>query len=609
MTINPYQLPIKVLFEQNHTFEVPKYQRSYAWDDEAIDDFVDDMRRCLAAREANSKRSHFFGGVVTVRTVASSSRTNQEVIDGQQRLASFIMLVAVVVRAMRGIVGDLVKKNTLTAEETQAKGFLEATADALKNLYLVFRDSFQLVNSEIPKMKLSEADNDFFQLTITESPAVTSRASHERIREAWTRLDVFITAYLAPCKDAWEKAKHLQLLVGGVLTEDCTVVFMSSDSRAEAYQIFQVLNDRGVHLTDGDLLRARTMERLDEKELLNEQAAVAEHWDKALAFTPTEIDSYLRWYFSSLEGYRPKSSNLVDQFLESRFKCKEDQVVTKKGAGLILAEVQQLEKEFEKLDSLGCGEWPYDSLDEVAIWDRERLRMLVIHLKHTNAMPLLLSLQRLDAKKFAEAVAALERFVFRYKTIGNAHISPMTELYLTQSKKIRETNNYSVGELRTALATLVQKVVPDGVFEAALRELKYSTKGGNTPIRYLLTTLEDYSKWLGDGANGMPKCKDKTHIFDFSNTTIEHIYPRSAPAASQEAELEKSKHFLGNLTIFGPDENNKVKNKSFAEKRSVLQASSLKLNRTIGENASWTSDLVAKRTDSLVKMAMKVFIP
>lgn len=611
MSIKPTQLAVKFLFEQNHTFQVPKYQRGYAWDDEAIDDFIEDISRCLEMRSIGKRRNHFFGGIVTVRTdVPDSNRSNYEVIDGQQRLASFVMLAAAIVITMRNVVGDLVKKTKLTAGEKKAKDFLEQTIETLRGLYLYYRDQKELEYIELPKLTLSHADDVFFQKTIEGGSQTPSRASHERIRAAWKKLQAFIEKSVVKGDSAEEKAKRLQLLVGSVLAEDCTVIFMSSDTRGEAYQIFQVLNDRGVQLTDGDLLRARTMELLDHRPLLTVQANVAEGWDRVLAYPPEAVDSYLRWYFSSLEGRRPKSANLADQFLEHRFGCKDQKgVLEKKHADKVLDEVERLAEEFAHLRNLGDGDWPYSDHTTVESWDRERLRMLVVHLKHTNAMPLLLSLRHLDPKKFAEAVASLERFVFRYKTIGNAHISPMTELYLRHAKKIRSSKNYSVSDLRADLCALVTKVVSDQVFEANLRDTKYSTQGGNSHIRYLLITLEDYSAWYEQGVQGKPKCKDKTRIFDFSNTTLEHIYPQSVAGSAQDAALEKVKHTIGNLTIFGPQDNDKLANKMFPEKRAMLKGSSLRLNRNIAENDSWTADCVKKRTDELVKMALKVFVP
>jgi Protein of unknown function DUF262/Protein of unknown function (DUF1524) len=610
MTIKPTQLAVTFLFEQNHTFQVPKYQRGYAWDDEAIEDFVEDISRCVSVRATGGKRNHFFGGIVTVRSdVPNSNRSNYEVIDGQQRLASFVMLAGVIVRSMRDVVGDLVKKGKLSAGENKAKDFLEQTINSLKGLYLAYRDQKELEYVDVPKLTLSHADDDFFQKVLEGSEPKASRASHERIQAAWTRLQAFVTKKALKDDGAEEKAKRLQLLIGSVLAEDCTVIFMCSDTRAEAYQIFQVLNDRGVHLTDGDLLRARTMELLDQKSLLPTQSSVSIHWDRVLGYPPGDIDSYLRWYFSSLEGKRPKSSNLADQFLECRFGCKDQQTIDKKAADRILEEVKLLDAEFAQLRTLGDGDWPFTDHGGVTSWDRERLRMLVVNLKHTNAMPLLLSLRLLDAKKFAEAVACLERFVFRYKTVGNAHIGPMTELYLRHAKKIRETSGYTIKGLRNDLAALAGKVVSDKVFEANLRDIRYSPHGGNGHIRYLLITLEDYHKWYEQGAQGVTKCKDKTRVFDFSNTTLEHIYPQSIDQKSQDTDLEKIKHTLGNLTTFGPEDNDKVRNKPFADKRLVLKASSLKLNREVGESDKWTAAHVSARTDKLVKMALKIFVP
>ena len=610
MPIKPTQLAVKFLFEQNHTFAVPKYQRGYAWDEDAISDFIEDLSRCLKVRETGSEKSHFFGGIVTVRVpVASSNRSNYEVIDGQQRLASFVMFIAAVVRGMRNIVGELTKKGNLFNEEKKAKKFLEDTIETLRNIYLIYRDEIELEYVEVPKLKLSDADDEFFQNTINEKNAVAKRASHERIKAAWDKLIGFIENDLLNSGSPWEKAKRLQLLVNSVLAADCSVIFMCSETRGEAYQIFQVLNDRGVHLTDGDLLRASTLELLDSKAFSSIQTKLSERWDGVLAHEPGDIDSYLRWYYSSHEGKRPKPSNLADQFLEFRFKCKDKSSIDKKEAQGVLDEVQRIDADFATLQTLGDGEWPYEDHSKVARWDRERLRMLVLHLKQTNAMPLLLSLKNLEPKKFAEAVSALERFVFRFKTIGNAHINPMTELFLRHAKSIRDDSNYAVKGLRKDLKGLINRAVPDSVFEANLSEIRYWPRSGNGNIRYLLITLEDYAQWFESGANGVPKCKDKTRVFDFSNTTLEHVYPRSAKENEKAENMENVKHTLGNLTIFGPEDNDAAGNNSFADKRSILQASNLKLNRDIGEHDDWTADKVKQRTQSLVDMALKVFVP
>ena len=609
MVIKTVHQPIKVFFEQNPTFEVPKYQRGYAWDDDAIEDFIEDIEKCLETRLNGSRKHHFFGGIVTTRKdVSNSSRSNYEVIDGQQRLASFVMLAAAIIRSMEEIVAGLEKQESLSVDEQKARTYLTETIGSLKGLYLFYRDNIELEYVDVPKLKLSKADDAFFQATIAGNEMAPERASHERILAAWSQLQAYVKAHVLNTLSVSEKAQRLQQMVNGVLTHDCTVIFMCSDTKSEAYQIFQVLNDRGVHLTDGDLLRARTLEVLDQRELSAIQDEVATCWDRVLAYRPQDIDSYLRWYYSSFEGKRPKSSDLAGQFLERRFSSAEANPLGESEAKAIFDEVKSLDTEFVFLEILRDGDWPYSDQSTVYSWDRERLRALVVHLKHTNAMPLLLALRHLDAKEFADAVAILERFVFRYKTIGNAHISPATGLYLRHASKIRSTNTYAIKDLKNDLATLVSEKVPDGVFEARLRELKYSERSGNAHIRYLLIALEDYSRWYEQGAQGSPKCREKTRVFDFSNTTIEHIYPQSVDADDKDPGLEEIKHALGNLTIFGPDDNDKQGNRPFLQKRDLLVASNLKLNRDLGNNDQWTEDKVNERTNHLVKMAVRVFV-
>jgi hypothetical protein len=68
-----------------------------------------------------------------------------------------------------------------------------------------------------------------------------------------------------------------------------------------------------------------------------------------------------------------------------------------------------------------------------------------------------------------------------------------------------------VGKLRNELRTLGQKAVPESVFEANLRALRYATRGGNGLLRCMLVTLEDYSTWFDQGAQGTPEVQRQIH--------------------------------------------------------------------------------------------------
>ena len=60
MEINPSYVEIGRLFEQNYIFEIPKYQRYYAWEEEQVDDYIHDITSLIG----NPDKDHFFGGIV-----------------------------------------------------------------------------------------------------------------------------------------------------------------------------------------------------------------------------------------------------------------------------------------------------------------------------------------------------------------------------------------------------------------------------------------------------------------------------------------------------------------------------------------------------------------
>ena len=474
MQITPNATTVKWLFEQKHTFQVPKYQRGYAWNDDAVKQFINDVKECLNARSSGKPRHHFFGGIVVVKkNIPGSSRHNFEIIDGQQRLASFVMLVATVIKSMQ----DLAKNNNLNKKEKKS---LELKINKLKSLYVTYRDK----EHEVPKLILSRSDKIFFQDIIDRKISKIERESHKYIKNAWCLLSNFIIDMVSSKSSISEKIKFFNLLIDEVLSEDCALLLMESETLSESYKIFLVLNSRGVHLTAGDLLRVRTMEFIDRNSTSNVQNELSSCWDKILEYPLKDVGNYLKWYFSSYKGSRPKSptspSKVADQFMEFRFKYKRGTFANKKEVKAILDEAKNIDRDFKKLKMFEIAHWPYDKLSKkVKDWDRKRLEMLVVHLKQTNVMPLLLSLSLLDEGGFSEAVAIIERFIFRYKAIGKMHITKMQKLYFEYSTKIRSVRSLNIGDFRRSFGDLILEEIEDNEFKIKLNALRYSTSFGN----------------------------------------------------------------------------------------------------------------------------------
>ena len=273
---------------------------------------------------------------------------------------------------------------------------------------------------------------------------------------------------------------------------------------------------------------------------------------------------------------------------------------------VVVSKVEKLHLEINVLVKLQGGEWPFPSSTKVTAWDKSRLGLLINELKHTNCMPLLLAATQLAEKDFAEIVQMLERFMFRYKVISDAHIGSATSVYHQQAVEIRKAPAaYKIAELRKELQALLDKSANDAVFKSRLQGMMYSRELTNKPLKYLLITLESYLRWYRAGAKDAPKCLDKMVVFDPSATTVEHVYPEEATPA--DSNLEPLLDTLGNLTLLGSTDNDAAGNKPFAKKKAIFDKSLVGMNQEIAKNAAWTAAVVEARQTDLEQVALRVF--
>ena len=69
-------------------FRVPAYQRSYAWEQEHVNDLLQDIHDAIRSKESE----YFLGSIV----VTGPTDGKHDVVDGQQRLTTISLLVAAI---------------------------------------------------------------------------------------------------------------------------------------------------------------------------------------------------------------------------------------------------------------------------------------------------------------------------------------------------------------------------------------------------------------------------------------------------------------------------------------------------------------------------------
>ena len=124
--------PIKDIFSDRFSFNIPNYQRPYAWKIEQTEKLLDDIIDAISEIPNNIHISdippYFLGNIVLIKP---ENTIEAEVVDGQQRLTTLTIILA--------ILRELRKNNNLTKYICQPEDE-DAGISARPRLYLRERD-------------------------------------------------------------------------------------------------------------------------------------------------------------------------------------------------------------------------------------------------------------------------------------------------------------------------------------------------------------------------------------------------------------------------------------------------------------------------------------
>ncbi|OXM65305.1 hypothetical protein CF165_23535 [Amycolatopsis vastitatis] len=598
--VRPTSLPIGKLLTNRSPARVPRYQRSYAWEDEQVSDLIEDIKLLLTV--ATGERGHFYGGMVAIEIgdATEAGGTVYEVVDGQQRLATFCLLLAqIAVRADE--LGAIAESQAMP--EIRNKFTIFAKSIRKEFLYYERYDVTEGSESEQPRLRLSRADDEVFQGLLRGEAASTLRASHKLLEHAAHLLRKELILERAPDADLYASFDSLVRIRDAVI-RDSFVIHIVSEERANGYRLFAVLNDRGARLTVADLLRSHTLEMLDSVPDLCRKAA--ELWDDLLADGGDDVDDFLKAYYTSLVGRRPSRDDLFDDTKKLLFSPGV-------ASEMVVQGLKDMGRELGSFKSISKGVWPYvgeQQMSAVTEWDRARLGRLVSVLRHELSTPMLLAARAVcDEAEFAELVHLVEIFAFRYKNVCGAHAGPASGSYYAECKRLRALSSdakVNFTKLRESLRGLLALRAPDLVFETSIaNQLHYDAgNAAKANIRHLLTMLEDYRSWVKLGANGVPRPARIT-VTDLKLVTIEHLYPQSS--SPRDPALESHVNRLGNLSYWEPSDNREAGNLPFVDKLPAYRASKVGLNNDLSEWGAWDLTALEEREERLIKQACQVF--
>src|ERR1700730_18209052 len=111
MTIRGAEYPIRKIFCDDFVFTIPLYQRAYAWTTEESEELLQDLLTAMNNNDGtvDDLPPYFLGSIVLIK----GDEPDAQVVDGQQRLTTLIMLLAVL-------------RNVATPDETDTLSLFES---------------------------------------------------------------------------------------------------------------------------------------------------------------------------------------------------------------------------------------------------------------------------------------------------------------------------------------------------------------------------------------------------------------------------------------------------------------------------------------------------
>ena len=532
----------QVLTEQNR-YEIPPYQRPYSWETSHVEQLLDDLWSSYESKSAE----YFMGSLVVVERVKDA---RYEVVDGQQRLTTLSMLLARLRDAMEKeparaeLAGRVMMSNALTEEEAAPRVSVREVDRAFFREHVVGRTP---VSPELRRSIAQERD-----------------APKMRFIENMEVIDAFVAA---------RDAKTLKGFADHLLSK-VSVLLLSTASFSSAYRLFNVLNARGMPLSNADLIKSALFQRLPPRRAGSPELNA--EWGRLEAAIGVErFDQFFSHHFTALTAKTPKGA---------------------------------LHEAYEPL--INAAEGPLAFIKDLVTSARSHLRLQredhfsgealrsVRALKRATALdwtpPLLAFLNKppLDMEE-GEFIALLERLTYQF-WLRRTHPTHRTAAYAELILALRD------GASEEALRAIFRKHADDAALMERLNEDSY----GKPYDRAVLLRLEE-------------AMQDASVVKDFGDgVTVEHVLPQTLTdvywgTRFSSEDHQQWLHKLGNLTLLSGRKNSRAQNVGFDQKREVYRERnahvSFDMTKAVLNQSDWSPAVIASRQAHFLELGRKLW--
>lgn len=590
---------VAALFGGIAVFSVPPFQRAFAWETDSVDAFLGDIERCYLNRRDDQAEAHFFGSIVSGPVEASGTvRPHRQVLDGQQRLAMFALFIAALSDDYAALAAQC------TDGERAIAAALKSRATQIRLRYLVNEELDFLDVKEVFSLSLNQADDPFFKALLRGEAAAPETDSHRRLEAANHAIRTFLREKREAAYDPVEAREVLNRLYRS-LVEDWELVHIEAGQPRQASQIFRVLNNRGVPVSACDLLRASTLQACHHKLGPAELEEMKAAWTAMTSLTKPSPDEALDIVQRARFPRSDQSSRTAADFEATYFPQLERAAqLTNQEARELLQAVKTRRDDFLLIERFAVGELVPRRDGDFTLVEQSLFRSLLGELDQLWLLPTIMASQSLDREHHQRVLQDLCLFAFRYKVVCNAPLAPFERIMRgTIDQLAGEPRRFRCRSFEEDLRELIELHANQETFERGLNDFTYTSDAKS--IRFLLAMTEYTAAWFEAGAQGRPTYRAPDQAIDLSQITLEHISAQRPEDV--ELDMQPLLHTIGNLTLLGQGENDRARNRAFADKQDIFDGSNLGLNRKLAELTEWNAQKATERQADIVRQAVRVF--
>ena len=547
-TIEAKEQDLKRIFSDDYLFEIPAYQRPYAWTTEQVTELLDDLLSAMGADGKMEEISPYFLGSIVL--IKDPKRARAQVVDGQQRLTTLTILFCV----LREL-----------SEDKDARDSLDKYVCEKGDKFAGSEDRFRL--------SLRERDEDFFREKIQAASRLPGFLQQDKAGLTDSQQRMYENAeYLLKQLTSLEQSKRDRLTM--FLVQRCYLVVVSASDQNSAYRIFSVMNDRGLDLSPTDILKADIIGAMPEAI----RTTYTDQWE--------EIEEELgredfRELFAHIRMIHVKSKargNLNQEF--------EDGVLTKVNGRKFIDSVLTPLSEAYQIVSRAA----YESTG-----DAERVNAYLRHLSRLDNydwVPPAIAFfekQRDNGEALFLFSRDLERLAY-VLFIGRANINERIRRYASVLREIEEGDDLSADISALQLAAEEQSAVL-----SSLDGPIYLQTRVRMPLLLRLDSL----------------LADKGATYEHKVLSIEHVLPQTPAAESiwltwfpKEEARELWMHRLANLVLLSRQKNTQAQNFDFErKKREYFQrkgVATFALTSQVLNESEWTPNVLENRQSELI---------